>query len=147
MRVIIINGPNLNMLDKREKIYGEHTLQEIERKLTDTAKELGIEIDFFQSNSEGSIIDKIHEAIDEYDGLIINPGAYTHYSIAVRDALSIFPGKKIEVHLTNIFSREEYRRKTVTGEAVDAVISGAGHLSYIVALHLLRAFLKGDSDE
>lgn len=138
MKVLVINGPNLNILGKRESIYGNVTLDEIMSIVRKTAKELGIEVDFFQSNSEGELIDSVQKAIDEYDGLIINPGGYTHYSVSLRDALAAFPGKVIEVHLTNIFAREDYRRKTVTGEAADCVISGGGPAVYQIALRLMH---------
>jgi len=137
MKVLVINGPNLNMLGKRESIYGELSLRDIEKKLVQEAEMLGVEIAFFQSNHEGELIDRIHEACGNYDALIINPGGLTHYSVSLRDALAIFKGKKIEVHLTNIFSREEYRKKTITGEAVDAVIAGFGPSVYAVALRAL----------
>ncbi|MCX7832323.1 MAG: type II 3-dehydroquinate dehydratase [Actinobacteria bacterium] len=134
MKVLIINGPNLNMLGKREEKYGKATLEEIEQAVKDKARELAIEVDFFQSNFEGELINKIHSAVGVYDAIIINPGGLTHYSVSLRDALAIFKGKKIEVHLTNIFSREEYRKRTITGEAVDAVISGFGEKVYEIAL-------------
>lgn len=134
MKVLVINGPNLNMLGKREEQYGKSTLKEIEQAVQNRARKLGIDVDFFQSNFEGELIDKIHSAVGVYDAIIINPGGLTHYSISLRDALAIFKGKKIEVHLTNIFSREEYRKKTITGEAVDAVISGFGAKVYEIAL-------------
>jgi 3-dehydroquinate dehydratase-2 len=137
MKVLILNGPNLNMLGKREEIYGCMTLEEINEMLRAKARELGIEIAFYQSNHEGDLIERIQNAQGEYDGIIINPGGLTHYSVSLRDALSSFKGKKVEVHITNIFSRESFRRVTVTGEAVDVVIVGAGEKSYLLALYFL----------
>lgn len=138
MKVLVINGPNLNILEKREDMYGNVTLDEIEASVREVADELGIEVDFFQSNSEGDLINAVQKAMNEYDGLIINPGGYTHYSVSLRDALAAFPGKIIEVHLTNIFAREDYRRKTITGEAADCVISGGGPAVYQLALRMIQ---------
>lgn len=137
MKVMVINGPNLNILEKREDVYGKSTLKEIEDMVRREAEELGVQVDFFHSNSEGELITAVQQAIDHYDGIIINPGGYTHYSVSLRDALAAFPGKIIEVHLTNIFSREDYRRKTVTGEAADCVISGGGPVVYQLALRMI----------
>lgn len=141
MKVLIINGPNLNILGTREEIYGKKSLGEIYEKLRKKANELGIEIDFFQSNSEGELIERIQDANGKYEGIIINPGGLTHYSISLRDALAAFSGKKVEVHITNIFSREAFRRITVTGEAVDVVIAGAKEMSYILGLYYLSEVL------
>lgn len=138
MKVLVIHGPNLNMVGRREEIYGSKTLDEINSAIKKKAEELGLAIDFFQSNHEGEIIDKIHQSCDSYDALIINPGGLTHYSVCLRDALAVFKGVKIEVHMTNIFSREDYRKKTVTAEAVDGVIAGFGDNSYIIALEALK---------
>lgn len=137
MKVIVINGPNLDMLGRREPVYGSLSLKEIEKRLTEEAEKLGVEIVCFQSNHEGELIEKIHSACENFDAIIINPGGLTHYSVSLRDALAIFKGKKVEVHLSNIFSREDYRKKTITGEAVDAVIAGFGPDVYLVALKAL----------
>jgi 3-dehydroquinate dehydratase-2 len=139
VKILIINGPNLNLLGKREAIYGELTLEEINSRIEAEAKKLGVEVDFYQSNYEGDLIDKIQAANKHYDALIINPGGLTHYSVSLRDALATFKGKKIEVHLTNIFAREEFRRRTITGEAVDGVIAGLGPDVYLLALRALGA--------
>ncbi len=113
-KILVIHGPNLNMLGIRnKKVYGDITLETIDKMVKQKGKELGIEVETFQSNYEGDIIDKIHIAKDYYDGVIINPGAYTHYSIAIRDALEILDIPIIEVHLTNIYKREEFRQKSV----------------------------------
>ncbi len=134
-RIIIINGPNLNMLGTREKdVYGTTTLSEIAAAVTEEAKVLGIESDFVQSNHEGEIIDKIHEARGRYDVIIINPGAYTHYSIAIRDAIKAVELPCIEVHLSNIHAREEFRTNSVIAPVCSGQISGFGANSYILAL-------------
>ncbi len=135
----IINGPNLNMLGKRDKnIYGKLTLEEINQRIRDFAQEEGIEVIIKQSNSEGDIIDAIQSLSYQADGLIINPGAYTHYSYAIADALRDCPIPKIEVHLSNIYSREGFRRKSVTAPACTEQIAGFGYESYILALYALK---------
>ncbi len=135
-RVLIINGPNLNMLGIRERgIYGNETLEDIGRKVMEESERLGMETDFVQSNHEGEIIDKIHAARGIYDIIIINPGAYTHYSIAIRDAVAAAEIPAIEVHLSNIHAREEFRSKSVIAPVCRGQISGFGGKSYIVALN------------
>ncbi len=135
-RIIVINGPNLNLLGTREKdIYGTATLSEIASVVTDEAQLLGIDADFVQSNHEGEIIDKIHEARHKYDIIIINPGAYTHYSIAIRDAIKAVGLPCIEVHMSNIHSREEFRSKSVIAPVCTGQICGFGANSYIMAIH------------
>lgn len=142
MKLLIINGPNLNMLGKREvDLYGELTYDELCQKISDFAKQHNVEVDFYQSNVEGEIINKIHSAEGIYDGIIINPGAYTHYSIAIYDALRSIQIPAIEVHLTNIYSREEFRRKSVIAPACVGQISGFGYYSYILAIFY---FTKGE---
>jgi len=139
IKVLVINGPNLNMLGIREKEhYGTETLEDIEAKIANKAKEMGIETDFMQSNHEGAIIDKIHEARGKYDYIIINPGAYTHYSIAIRDAIKAAEVPAIEVHLTNIHAREEFRSKSITAPVCIGQISGFGSMGYIMALHAVK---------
>ena len=134
-RIIIINGPNLNMLGTRERdVYGTTTLSEIAAAVTEEAKVLGIDSDFVQTNHEGEIIDKIHEARGRYDTIIINPGAYTHYSIAIRDAIKAVELPCIEVHLSNIHAREEFRTNSVIAPVCAGQISGFGANSYILAL-------------
>lgn len=134
-RIIVINGPNLNMLGTREKdVYGTETLADIAAAVNKEAQLLGMDTDFVQSNHEGEIIDKIHEARGKYDIIIINPGAYTHYSIAIRDAIKAVELPCIEVHLSNIHAREEFRSKSVVAPVCTGQISGFGADSYIVAL-------------
>lgn len=134
-RIIVINGPNLNLLGTREKdVYGTVTLSEIAAAVDDEARSLGMDVDFIQSNHEGEIIDKIHEARGSYDLIIINPGAYTHYSIAIRDAIKAVELPCIEVHLSNIHAREEFRSNSVIAPVCTGQISGFGANSYIVAL-------------
>ena len=137
-KILIINGPNLNLLGSREnKIYGNLTLDDIKNKCEKHAKSKKVEIQFFQSNTEGEIIDKIHHVEDNYDGLIINPAAFTHTSIAILDSLRAISKPVIEIHLSNIYAREEYRKKSITSEGVDGLICGFGSLSYILAIEAL----------
>jgi len=135
-KVLIINGPSLNLLGTREKgIYGSETLEEIAKKVNIEALRLNVEVDFVQSNHEGEIIDKIHNARENYDMLIINPGAFTHYSIAIRDAIKAVEIPTIEVHLSNIHAREEFRSKSVIAPVCIGQICGFGSNSYILALN------------
>ncbi len=134
-RIIVINGPNLNLLGTREpEIYGSVTLAEIALEVNREAEELGLEVDFIQTNHEGEIIDKIHDARGKYDLIILNPGAYTHYSIAIRDAVKAAGLPCIEVHLSNIHAREEFRSRSVIAPVCTGQISGFGANSYLVAL-------------
>lgn len=135
MKFLVINGPNLNMLGIREpEIYGRFTLSDLERYITDNTKELNAEIDFFQSNTEGEIINKIHAAHGVYDGIVMNPGAYTHYSYAIRDALASISVPCIEVHISNIHKREEFRHKSVTAPECRGQICGLGYYGYVLAI-------------
>lgn len=135
-KVLVINGPNLNLLGVREKsVYGSETLLEIAKEVNTVSEELGIETDFIQSNHEGEIIDKLHAARGVYDVIIINAGAYTHYSIAIRDAIKGIEIPTIEIHLSNIHSREEFRHKSVIAPVCVGQICGFGKMSYILALH------------
>ena len=132
---MIIQGPNLNMLGKRNpEIYGSETLDELHQNIESWASSMGINVDFFQSNSEGAIIDQIQKVQDQVDGIIINPGAYTHYSIALRDALESVNIPVIEVHLSNIYKREAFRHLSVTAAAATGHIAGFGKHSYRMAL-------------
>jgi 3-dehydroquinate dehydratase-2 len=134
-KVLILNGPNLNLLHKRDKsIYGESSLKKIEHDCLELAKELDLQIELRQSNSEGEIVNFIQNAVDNFDGIIINAAAYTHTSIAIRDALEIFNGPKIELHISNIFKREKFRQNSFLSDVVDAVISGLGVDGYSISL-------------
>lgn len=146
MRVMVINGPNLNLLGTREKeIYGSVSYDEICKFIKASAKELKLEADIVQSNIEGEIINHIHRAqTEKYGGIIINPAAYTHYSIAIYDALKAVSIPAIEVHLSNIHSREEYRRKSVTAPACIGAICGFGHYGYKMALDAIKSKFQGD---
>ena len=142
-KVLIINGPNLNMLGIREKgIYGTKTLSQINENLLEFSKKLNINLDFFQSNIEGEIINKIHSCYNDYDGIIINPGAYTHYSYAIADAILSVNIPTIEVHLSNIHKREEFRKKSVIAPACIGQISGFSSYSYNLALIAMDNFFK-----
>lgn len=141
-KVLVINGPNLNLLGQREReFYGSETLGDIERKTAAEAGRFGIEVAFMQSNHEGGIIDEIHAARGKYDAIIINPGAYTHYSIAIRDALKASGMPAVEVHLSNIYNREEFRSKSVIAPVCAGQISGFGGDGYILALHAVHLLL------
>ncbi len=134
-RILILNGPNLNLLHKRDKkIYGDVSLEKIENDCRELAKELGVEVELRQSNNEGELVDFIQDAIENFDGIIINAAAYTHTSVAIRDALEIFQKPKIELHISNIFKREEFRQNSFLSDVVDAVISGLGVDGYGIAL-------------
>ncbi len=135
-KILVINGPNLNLLGTREKnVYGTTTLSDIAAAVYNEAEALGVETDFIQTNHEGEIIDKIHDARGCYDILMINPGAYTHYSIAIRDAIKAVELPCIEIHLSNIHAREEFRSKSVIAPVCVGQICGFGANSYLVALH------------
>ncbi len=146
IKISVINGPNLNLLGIREPgVYGDQTLQDIENKLSREAKDYGIQLDFFQSNHEGGLIDQIHKAyLEGCQGLIINPGAFTHYSVAIRDALTAVKLPAIEVHLSNVHAREEFRTKSVIAPACIGQISGLGADSYSAALFALNRRLKSE---
>ena len=138
-KILVVNGPNLNMLGTREpEIYGTTTLKDIENMIKEKAQSLGIETEFFQSNHEGDIVDKICNAKNNFNGIIINPAAYTHTSVAIRDAISAVDLPVIEVHLSNINSREEFRHKSLTAPVCKAQISGCGIYGYIFALEYLQ---------
>lgn len=137
MKIIVINGPNLNMLGKREPtIYGNDTLEDLEKYIKNEFKEK-VNIEFFQSNYEGAIIDMLHKANDEFDGVVINPGAFTHYSYAIHDAIKSIKTKVVEVHISNIHQREEFRQKSVTASACIGQISGFGFYGYILGINAI----------
>lgn len=137
-KYLVINGVNLNMLGIREPgIYGKSTLKDLEAAVREKAKTLGVEVDFFQSNFEGEIVEKIHSAMRVYDGIIINPGAFTHYSYAIRDAFGSVKLPVIEVHISNIHKREEFRHTSVIVPECIGQICGLGFMGYILALEAL----------
>ncbi len=138
-KILIINGPNLNLLGNREKnFYGKTTLNNIKTICEEYCKKNEMECNFFQSNHEGELIEKIHLAANDYAGIIINPAAYTHTSIALLDALRAIEKPKIEVHISNIYSRDDYRRKSITSEAVDGIICGFGEKGYTLAIDAIK---------
>ncbi len=137
-KILVINGPNLNLLGTREpEVYGKVTLAEIENRLKEYAKKINVEIECFQSNHEGEIVDKIGSAKNNFDGIIINPAAYTHTSVAVRDAISSVNIPAVEVHLSNIYAREQFRHNSYIAPVAVGQISGLGVDGYIFALEKL----------
>lgn len=144
MKIMVINGPNINLLGVREpEIYGAKTYSDLEEYVESYAEKCGVEAVVVQSNGEGEIIDFIHHALGSYDGIVINPGAYTHYSYAIHDALSSVALPAVEVHISNICRREEFRRKSVTAPACIGQICGLGFRGYTLAID----FLKGEVGE
>ena len=138
MKLFIINGPNLDMLGKREPdIYGSDTLESINAELSEYCKKIGVEPVFYQSNSEGALIDFIHSARGNADGIVINAGAYTHYSIAIRDAIAAVELPCVEVHLSNVHKREEFRHKSMISAVCTGVICGFGKKVYKLAIDAL----------
>jgi len=141
--VYLLNGPNLNLLGEREpEIYGSATLADIEAEAKAAARALGLQLEFRQSNHEGVLVDWVQEADDKAAGLIINPGAYTHTSVALFDALKAAAIPKIELHLSNIHAREEFRRRSLTAPAADGVIMGLGAAGYRLALDALNDLME-----
>ena len=145
MRLLLVNGPNLNLLGNREpSIYGSNTLGSIEMNLKEQAEQEGAQLQCFQSNFEGALVDRIHEAIGVVDGILVNAGAYTHTSIALRDALLGAAIPYVELHLSNTYAREQFRHHSFLSENAIGVVSGFGPMSYQLALQGLLAYLKKD---
>ena len=143
MNIAIINGPNLNNLGKRDNsIYGSKSLDEIEKLIQENFSDSSVSLSFYQSNAEGEIIDHIQNITENTDAIIINPGGLTHYSISLRDCLSDFNGRIIEVHLSNVFSREEFRKSSYLSDIAVAVVSGLGDYGYELALMGAERYLK-----
>ncbi len=138
-RYLVINGPNLNMLGIREPdIYGNRTYDDLCTYISEAAEKMGAEVEFFQSNCEGEIVTRIQETHLKCDGIVINPGAYAHYSYAIHDAIASVSTKAVEVHISDISKREEFRRTSVTAPACIKMISGQGFLGYVKALEILE---------
>lgn len=144
LRVLVIHGPNLNLLGTREpSIYGTTTLAQVEQRLRDRAAEIGVELDCWQSNIEGEIVTRIQDAAARYDALVINPAAYTHTSVAIRDAIEACGLPAVEVHLSNIHAREAFRHTSLTAPKCVGQISGFGPQSYLLGLDAAVAHVKG----
>ena len=142
MKILVINGPNLNLLGKREPgIYGAQTLDNINQMIRESFDK-SVEFEFFQSNHEGVIIDKIHEMMDDYDGCVINPGAYTHYSYAIYDAIRAVKKPFVEVHISDVDSREPFRAISVTAPACMEKIAGLGTKGYVQAVKILQNYIN-----
>ncbi|MFM7620558.1 MAG: type II 3-dehydroquinate dehydratase [Alphaproteobacteria bacterium] len=146
-KVLIINGPNLNLLHKRNQlVYGNISLDKIKQQCQVLAEEIGIDLSFEQSNSESVIVDLIQNSLATVDGIIINAAGYTHTSVAIRDALEMYNGAKIELHISNIFKREEFRHHSFLSEVVDAVITGLGSSGYQVALLAMPKLIENKNN-
>lgn len=138
-----MNGPNLDLLGEREpEIYGTRTLEEVEKLCRERAAELGCDLEFRQTNDEGQLIEWLHEARSEADGIVINPAAFTHYSMTVREAVALCEVPVIEVHISNIYAREEWRAKSVISGVATGVIAGLGTLGYLRAIETLSEMIK-----
>jgi len=143
MKIIILNGPNLNLLGEREKSqYGSFTLKDIEKNCKQFAKQNNIDLSFFQSNIEGELVEKIQSSRNKENGLIINAGGYTHTSVAIHDALKILKIPIIELHISNIYNREEFRHKSLISKIARGVICGFGENGYIMALDAMRKYIE-----
>ena len=143
MNILIINGPNLNLLGEREQSqYGSITFDQLKKICLDKCKELNINLDFKQSNIEGDIVTLIQEARKKHDGIIINAAGFTHTSVAIRDAMAIFKKPSIELHISNIYKREEFRHKSFLSGVVTGIICGLGSKGYILAINAMHELLK-----
>ncbi len=148
MKILVMNGPSLNLLGEREpNVYGLDTIQSINDELLGKARDLGYEMTFFQSNSEGGLIDRLQEARMDCSGVILNAGAYSHYSYALRDAITSVSIPVIEVHMSNVDNRDEFRKNSVIAPVCKGSISGFGRYSYILGLYALDHIFGGSNDE
>ena len=145
-KIIIINGPNINLLGEREQSqYGSITLDELKENCLDKSKNLGLTLEFAQSNIEGELVNIIQDARKKFDGIIINAAAFTHTSVAIRDALDIFKKPIIEIHMSNIYKREEFRKKSLISDIVTGGIFGLGDDGYILAIISMQKLLKNEN--
>ena len=145
-KIIIINGPNLNLLGEREQSqYGSDTFEELREKCLKKSKEIGLEVNFTQSNLEGEIVNIIQEARKEYSGIIINAAGFTHTSVAIRDALSLFKKPIIELHISNIYKREEFRHKSLISDIATGGIFGLGTEGYILAIISIQKIIENEN--
>ena len=146
LNILFLNGPNLNLLGQREQSqYGSITYEELKKKCEKKCKELDLKVEFTQSNVEGEIVSIIQSANEKFDGIIINAAAFTHTSVAIRDALEIYKKKKIEVHISNIYKREEFRQKSLISDVVNGGIFGLGSEGYILAIIAMHKLLKNEN--
>ena len=144
-KIIILNGPNLNLLGEREKSqYGSFTLKDIEETCKQFASKTDLNLSFYQSNIEGELVEKIQESRNKFSGLIINAGGYTHTSVAIHDALKIIKMPIIELHISNIYNREDFRQKSLISKVANGIICGFGAEGYIMALKAMERFLKNE---
>ena len=146
MKFLVIHGPNMNLLGRREPdIYGNMSLKDLNDKISNYANKKNVQIDTVQTNKEGEIIDYLQKAETDYDGLILNPGGYTHTSIAIRDTVCALTKPVVEVHLSNIFAREEFRSRSVISSVTSGLISGFGSDSYLLGIEALILKLRGEN--
>ena len=144
--ILFLNGPNLNLLGQREQSqYGSITYEDLKKKCEEKCKELDLKVEFIQSNVEGEIVSIIQSANEKFEGIIINAAAFTHTSVAIRDALEIYKKKKIEVHISNIYKREEFRQKSLISDVVNGGIFGLGSEGYILAIIAMHKLLKNEN--
>jgi len=144
--ILFLNGPNLNLLGQREQSqYGSITYEDLKKKCEEKCKELDLKVEFIQSNVEGEMVSIIQSANEKFDGIIINAAAFTHTSVAIRDALEIYKKKKIEVHISNIYKREEFRQKSLISDVVNGGIFGLGSEGYILAIIAMHKLLKNEN--
>ncbi len=146
LNILFLNGPNLNLLGQREQSqYGSITYEELKKKCEKKCKELDLKVEFIQSNVEGEMVSIIQSANEKFEGIIINAAAFTHTSVAIRDALEIYKKKKIEVHISNIYKREEFRQKSLISDVVNGGIFGLGSEGYILAIIAMHKLLKNEN--